>query len=154
MRISDERLTAVLTRAERRPPHAYDHNPVAGLLVEGMALSQDGHADAVRDAGTFLLDLLRANEPGTAQLTLSIAMQVLACDEAKPVDEIFCYLARAGRKDVLLGIAVHALVGGGRDRRAQEQGEREAILRALFLLLRMFEAQEEADRLDRQLQRD
>ncbi|HVM13979.1 MAG TPA: hypothetical protein VM287_06590 [Egibacteraceae bacterium] len=153
MQVSDERLTAVLTRGERRPPRAYDRNPVAGLLVESMAISHDEHADAVRDAGTFLLDLLRANEPGTAQLTLSIAMQVLACDEVKPVDEICCYLARTARKDVLLGIAVHALVGGARDRRARGQCEREVILRTLFLLLRMFEAQEEADELDRQMQR-
>lgn len=152
MLVSDERLTAVLTRGKRRPPRAYDHNPVAGLLVESMAVSHDGHGDAVRDAGTFILDLLRANDPGTPQLTLPVAMQILARDEVRPIDEVCCYLARTARKDVLLGIAVHALVGGSRDRlRTPDKRRREAVLRTLFLLLRMFEAQEEADALDRQL---
>lgn len=154
MLVSHERLTAVLTRAERRPPRAYDHNPVAGLLVESMAVGHDGHAEAVRDAGTFILDLLRANDPGTAQLTLPVAMQVLSRDEAKPVDEMCCYLARTARKDVILGIAVHALVGDSRDRHQTHiKHKREAVLRTIFLLLRMFEAQEEADALDRQLHR-
>lgn len=154
MLVSKERLTVVLTRAERRPPRAYDHNPVAGLLVESMAVDHDGHAVAVRDAGTFMLDLLRANDPATPQLTLPVAMQVLARDEVTPIDEVCCYLARTARRDVLLGIAVHAIVGESRDRRrVDDKCRREAVLRTLYLLLRMFEAQEEADALDRQLER-
>lgn len=154
MLVSEERLTTVLTRTRRRPPRAYDRNPVAGMLVESMAVSHNGHADAVRDAGTFLLDLLRANDPGTAQLTLPVAMDVLARDEVTPIDEIRYYLAKTARRDVFLGIAVPALVNrsGGR-LRTFEEGRREAVLRTLYLLLRMFEAQEEADALDRQLQR-
>lgn len=155
MPVTEERLTAAVTRVERLHPRQYERNPVAGLIVESMAVSHREHEQGVRDAGAFLLDLLCADDPDTPCLTLPVAMQVLARDEAKPSDEMRCHLADMVRRDVLLGIAVHALVGRSADRWADADGEveagRQAVLRTLFLLLRMFEAQEEADALDRQL---
>ncbi|HVM00972.1 MAG TPA: hypothetical protein VM324_16905 [Egibacteraceae bacterium] len=147
--VSEERLRVVVTRERRTPPRLYERNPVAGLIVESMAKASDRHEHAVRDAGAFLLDLLRANEPEAPCLSLPVAMRVLARDEARPMDDVCCYLSRTARQDVLLGIAVHALVGGcvGPRRRRQEHTDarREAVIRTLYLLLRMFEAQQQVD---------
>lgn len=152
MPISEERLTAVLTRPRRLHPRQYERNPVAGLIVESMAVSHRHHEQAVRDAGAFLLDLFRANDPDTPCLTLPVAMQVLQRDEARPVEELCSYLAETAKRDVLLGIAVNALVGRSVDDGGSSTDDRrEAVLRTLYLLLRMFEAQEEADELDRRL---
>lgn len=153
MPISEERLSVVLTRPQRRHPRQYERNPVAGLIVESMAVSYREHEHAVREAGAFLLDLFRANDPDTPCLTLPVAMQVLQRDEARPVAQVCTHLAEAARRDVLLGIAVNALVSRSVDGDGAADGRRDAVLRTLYLLVRMFQAQEEADALDRHLQR-
>lgn len=151
MPVSEERLTAVATHdARRSPPRVSARNPVAGLMVASLARTHREHERPIRDASAFLLDLLSANEPEGPRLTLSVGMRVLTRDEATPIEAVHRYLARATYSDVLLGIAVHGLVSRSLGVAGPPAaGRREAVTRTLFLLLRMFEAQEEVDELHR-----
>lgn len=153
MPVSEERFTDVLTTRRPRGDGLSERNPVAALLIEGMAVSHRGHEQAIREAGTFVLDLLGASEPDGCRLTLPVAMQVLSRDEARPAEEMHHYLLQTAQRDLLLGIAVHALVGQspGRWKRRHAQRRREVVIRTLYLLLRMVETQEHADDLDRQV---
>lgn len=159
MGVSEKRFNDVLTtRGRARGQGLYERNPVAMLILESMAVShrRHDHERTIRDAGLFLLDLLRVNEPGASQLTLPVAMRVLADDEAKPAEEMHHYLLQTAQRDLLLGIALHALVGGStslssRWQRRRTQREREVVIRTLYLLLRMVETQEQVDDLERQV---
>jgi hypothetical protein len=147
MRVSEERLGAVLTRGDLAVGLA-EANPVAGLIVESLAASDPEHSEGVRHAGRFFLDLVRANEPDATKLTLPVAMQTLSREELVSRHEMKEYLARIAAEDLLLGMSLDALLAGDRPVR-----ERRAVIRVLYLLIRMFEAQEEADRLDREFER-
>lgn len=153
MTVSEERFTDVITARHPRGDGLYERNPVAVLLVEGMAVSHRGHEQVIREAGTLVLDLLGGSEPGGCCLTLPVAMQVLSRDEARPAEEMHQYLLQTAQRDLLLGIAVHALVGqsAGRWKRRHTQRRREVVIRTLYLLLRMIETQQHADDLDRQV---
>jgi len=147
MRVSEERLGAVLTRGDLAVGLA-EANPVAGLIVESLAASDPEHSEGVRHAGRFFLDLVRANEPDATKLTLPVAMQTLSREELVSRHEMKEYLARIAAEDLLLGMSLDALLAGDRPVR-----ERRAVIHVLYLLIRMFEAQEEADRLDREFER-
>lgn len=151
MLVSEERLTAVAMHdARRSAPQVSARNPVASLMVSSLARTHRAHERPIREASAFLLELLSANEPEGPRLTLSVGMRVLTRDEATPIEVVHRYLARATYRDVLLGIAVHGLISrsvGVID--SPVAGRREAVTRTLFLLLRMFEAQEEVDDLHR-----
>lgn len=148
-RVSEERFTEVLGRADH-DRGLMETNPVAALLVESMAATHPDHADGVRDAGTFVLDLLRANEPATPKITLSVAMHVLSREEFTPLDDMRGYLASLAERDLLLGISAQALLAQpSRLRRRRERAEHEAVVRTLYLLLRMVETQDDTDALAR-----
>lgn len=153
MRVSEERLTAVLTRVDLARGLT-EKNPVAGLIVESIAASDPDHSDAIRHAGRFFLDLVRANEADGTTLTLPIAMQVLSREGTVSPPEMRTYLAGMSAEDLLLGIAINALLPNrtGISRKRLNR-ERDAVVRILYLLIEMFEAQEEADRLDREFER-
>ena len=151
MPVSEERLTVVATHdARRNAPQVSARNPVARLMVASLARTHREHERSIRDASAFLLDLLSANEPEGPRLTLSVGMRVLTREETTPIEDVHRYLARATYRDVLLGIAVHGLISRSLGVIGSPvAGRREAVTRALFLLLRMFEAQAEVDDLHR-----
>ena len=150
MRVSEERLTTVLARADHSQGLS-ETNPVASLIVESIAASHPDHSDAIRDTGRFFLDLVEANEEHATRLTLPVAMHVLARDERLSARAMGEYLAEVAAGDLLLGISIHALLPPTeyRTRSRRAQRERAAVTRILYLLVRMFEAQEESDSLDR-----
>lgn len=152
MHVTEERLSEVLSRRD----HAeglLKTNPVAALILESMATAHPRHADSVRHAGGFLLDLLQGSDGDPTHLSLPVAMQVLSRDEFVPLEEMQAYLGEMASRDLLLGLSAQALLAHPsrrrrRRRRQERKGEREAVTRTLYLLVRMFETQEEVDRLD------
>lgn len=149
MPVNEQQLSAVVTRPRANSVRLYERDPVAGLIVESLAASAPEHERSIRDAGTFLLDLLRVNEPDGTRLTLPVAIRVLTRDEGRPMGDVCTHLAQVARRDLLLGIAVQALAGGAARHGSERRHHREAVTRALYLLIRMFEVQEEVDALHR-----
>lgn len=149
MRISEERLSKVLTRGDHGRG-LIERNPVAALIVEAMAAAHLKHGDEVKAAGALFCDLVGANEDDATRLSLPVAIQVLNRDEAVPVGRMRAHLAELAGRDLLLGMSVHALFGGsGIGKRRRHHRDRDAVVRTIYLLVRMFEAQEEADELER-----
>lgn len=147
MRVSEERLSAVLTRADLAAGLT-EANPVAALIVESLAASDAEHSEAIRHAGRFFLDLVRANEEDATTLTLPIAMQTLTGTQSVSQQEMRAYLGAIAARDLLLGMSLGALLPCRHASR-----ETAGVVHILYLLVRMFEAQEEADRLDREFER-
>lgn len=153
MHVTDERLSELLARGgpDRRQSET---NPVAALIVESMAATHPEHAGRVREAGHFLCDLLWSPDGGTAPaLTLSVAMHTFLREEHTTPPEMRAHLARATDRDLLLGLCTHALLSRSRVRRRSRRTAREteAVLRTLYLVVRMHETQEETDALERAL---
>lgn len=148
IRISEERLDRVLARREHHRG-LNDHNPVAGLVLEGMAEVRPEYAEEIRYAGAFLLDLLGANDGGAPRLSLPIAMQVLSAEETKPPERMGAELTQIAGEDVLLRLAIDALTRySDVKERVRDPDESRAVVLILYLLLRMVDAQAEADALD------
>lgn len=153
MRVSEERLTTVLTQSA--PPFDLArYDPVAALVLESMAAARTLHSDEIRHAGSFLLAVLGAAEPDATRLSIPIAMQVLAREEGVSPARARAFLGEAGDGDPLLRLSIDALtwrsITSGRRRRPDEV---EAVAQVIYLLLRMFGSQEEADALDEALER-
>lgn len=148
MQVTEERLSLVLARRDHT--RGLDRNPVALLVLESMAASRAGHSGPIRKAGLFLLDLIGANEPDATVLTLPVAMQILRSEESIPAEAMRARLLEAGGRDLLLGLSLQALLGEPALRRKQHE-RRDPVVRTLYLLIRMFEAQEETDALERAL---
>lgn len=154
MHVTEERLGRVLTAG---PPgvHLSDTNPVAALIVESMAATHPEHADRVREAGRFLCDLLWPSDSGPGlTLTLPVAMHTFVREEHTTPAQMRSHLAQTTHRDVLLGLSAYALLTPPRRglRRYGRSGrETEAVLRTLYVLLRMYETQEETDTLERAL---
>lgn len=143
MRVSEQRLTAVLTSVE---PHVIDNDPAAGVIVEHLVASDPACAAVIRDTATFLLDLLRP-DPDAAPLALFAATDVLAREASCTVDDMRDHLATMSRTDLLLAMSVQSLLATtpGYDT------EVAAILRTAYNLIKICEAQEEVDTLERAL---
>lgn len=153
MHVTEERLSQVLTAG---PPglHLSDRNPVAALIVESMAATHPEHGDRVRQAGRFLCDLLWPPGPTSGPaLTLPVAMHTFVREEHTTPAEMRAHLARTMRRDTLLGLSAHALLTPpqGLRRSGRSARETEAVLRTLYVLMRMYETQEETDALERAL---
>lgn len=152
MHVTDERLTAVLTRSGDRNAQLRKASPVAALVLETMAAAHPGDADSIRDAGLWLLDLLGGTDEGGLPLRPAVAMQVLTREELTSSEEMRSYLDKVASRDLLLGISTSALLSkpsfGRRRRRARRSEDtQQAALRTVYLLVRMIEAQEEVDAL-------
>ena len=148
MRVTEERLSAALSRNDHEH-RLLESNPVAALIVESMAASHPSCSQEIRQAGNFFLDVIGANERDATRLTLPVAMQVLARDEPTPLAEMRSSLAEIGERDLLLGLSIQALLPrSGLRKRRRSQREREAVVRTLYLLVGMFETQEEIDALE------
>lgn len=151
--VTEERLSQVLTTGSPGL-HLADTNPVAALIVESMAATHAEHGDRVRDAGRFLCDLLWPPDPEAGPtLTLPVAMHTFVREEYTTLPEMRAHLARTTDRDVLLGLSTHALLTPPRGLRRYGRSARgtEAVLRTLYVLIRMYEAQEETNALERAL---
>lgn len=153
MHVTEERLGKVLTAG---PPgmHLSDTNPVAALIVESMAATHPEHADRVRDAGRFLCELLWPSDSELGpMLTLPVAMHTFVREEYTTPAEMRAHLAQTTHRDLLLGLSAHALLTPPRALRryGRSARETEAVLRTLYVLVRMHETQEETDTLERAL---
>lgn len=156
MKITEERLSEVLGRAEPGA-HLADAHPAAALIVESAAAADPQYADGVREAGRFLCDLLWPPDgSGGPTLTLPVAMHTYAREEHTAPADMWAHLGQTSRSDPLLGLATQALLRqpSGSRRRRQPPGdlEREAVLRAVYLLVRMYENQESTEALERALE--
>ncbi len=148
MRVTEERLGAALSRNDHEH-RLLESNPVAALIIESMAASHPSCSQEVRQAGNFFLDIIGANERDGTRLTLPVAMQVLARDDAIPLAQMRSSLAEITERDLLLGLSIQALLPrSGLRKRRRNQREREAVVRTLYLLVGMFETQEEIDALE------
>lgn len=153
MRVSEERLTTVLTRSDTSS-HTLETNPVGGLIVESIAAACPDHATAVRRVGEVFLDLVRTNDEDAIRLSLPVVTQVLSQEEMLPVTDMRVYLAEVAARDYLfLGLCIHALLPQSEVTSQGSAAERDAVVRVLYLLVRMFETQEEADALDADFER-
>lgn len=151
MRITEDRLTEVLVGDEPRHRPA-DANPVAAMIVESTAATYPQHAARIRRAGRFLCELLRPADSDTPTLTLPVAMHTFVREEHTSTQQMRAYLARTTHRDPLLGLSAHALLAQPRRRACERRtGENEAVLRTVYLLVRMHEIQEETDALERAL---
>lgn len=153
MQVTEERLGKALTSG-RPGAHLSDTNPVAALIVESMAATHPEHADRVRHAGRFLCDLLWPSDGGHGpMLTLPVAMHTFLREEHTTPERMRAHLAQTTHRDVLLGLSTHALLTSPRGLRryGRNARETEAVLRTLYVLLRMHESQEETDVLERAL---
>ncbi|MDQ5874869.1 MAG: hypothetical protein M3526_05750, partial [Actinomycetota bacterium] len=102
--------------------------------------------------GDFFLSLVRANDENAIQLTSPVATQVLASDEGLSPTMMRYHLAEVAARDVLLSLSIHALLPPIYINRGSHlQSEQDAVVRVLYLLVRMLQAQEEADDLNRAL---
>lgn len=146
VRIGDTRLSKLLCDGPSR-----QRNPVAALVVESAAASHPEHADAVRDAGNFLCELLwPAGEEGPG-LTLPVVAHTFVREQHTPAETMRAHLARVAQQDLLLSLSATALLRRPADRRhpGHTTAEAEPVLRTVYLLVRMAEAQEEVDALER-----
>lgn len=153
MRVTERRLSEALT-ADEPGSRLSETNPVAALIIESAAATYPEHAEQVREAGRFLCDLLGSPEAGGApKLTAPVAINTYNREEHTRAEQMRAHLARATHRDLLLGLATHALLSRSLDHRLNdpETNEGEAVLRTLYLLVRMFETQEETDALERAL---
>lgn len=150
MRISEERLSEVLVGGGPRSDF-FHGNPVAALVVESAAAGHPGQAEEVREAGRMLCELLWPPDGGGLTLTLPVAMHTFLREEDTPPETMRAHLAQTAERDLLLSLAATALLrqpATGR-RRGQRDGDRHAVLRTVYLLVRMCETQEETDALER-----
>lgn len=153
MDVTEERLGEVLVRGEAGT-HLSRTSPVAALIVESMAATHPEHTERIREAGHFLCDLLwPPDSDGEPALTLSVAMHTFLREEHTSPAQMRGHLAKTTHRDLLLGLSAHALLSRPRAPRRYGRGAREteAVLRTLYLLLRMHETQEETDALERAL---
>lgn len=155
MRVTEDRLTEVLVRQEPGR-HLAETNPVAEMLVESTAATYPLHAERIRHAGRFFCELLCPGDGGAATLTLPVVSHTFVREEHTTEAQMRAHLARITHRDLLLGLAAHAVLrpsrpGRGRDRLGRDPGECEAVLRTVYLLVRMHEIQEETDALERAL---
>lgn len=145
MPVSEQGLSAAATgRATTAHPAAPSRNPVACLVVERVAQDAAPHAQAVREAGALLLDLLRTDAPAGPRLTVPVAMGVLVRNATRPVGDAHAHLAHVMARDPLLTIGVYGIASRTLTR-AADPARSDAVLRALSLLVRMVEAQAEVD---------
>lgn len=150
MRISEERLSDALGRTTRGVPLG-DAHPVAAMLVESIAMAEPEHADDVRSAGRFLCELLWPGDgrEGPA-LTLPVATHTYVREENTTPEEMRAHLGQTTGSDLLLGLATQALLRPPLGERAAcGAGQRDAVLRVVYLLVRMYENQESTDALER-----
>jgi len=151
MRVTEERLTMLLTHAGAAD-ESHDENPVGALVVDSIAAADPSHSKAIKATGDFFLSLVRANDENAIQLTSPVATQVLASDEGLSPTMMRYHLAEVAARDVLLSLSIHALLPPIYINRGSHlQSEQDAVVRVLYLLVRMLQAQEEADDLNRAL---
>lgn len=147
MRVTEAHLAEMLAGSEPARDLASD-DPVAALLVESLATTESEHAEQVREAGRSLCALVRSTEGARVQLNVSLALHTLVREQLTPPERMWSHLAATAERDVLLGLSAQALLRGGQARARRSPAEHQAVLRTLFLLVRAFEAQEEADTLE------
>lgn len=151
MRVTEHRLTQALV-CEEPGRHLSETNPVAAMIVESSAATHPEHAERIRTAGRFLCDLLRPGDGDAAALTLPVAMHTFVQEEHATPAQMRRHLAQTTDRDLLLGLAAHALLAQSRQRDRREAAEEdEAVLRTVYLLVRMHEVQEEIDTLEHAL---
>lgn len=151
MHLSDTRLAEVLGR-EDRGAQVVGASPVAAFVVESFAAIHPAHAEPVREAVAFLCDLLGSHDDGgTPPLTAPIATHVLSREQHTSTATVQRHLAQLPDRDLLLGVAVHAVLRRPVEEptRRRDPEEHEAVGHALYLLLRMHEVQEDACALER-----
>jgi hypothetical protein len=145
MEVTEERLGEVLARGEPGAHLSSGSNAVPSLVVESMAATHPEHAERIREAGHFLCGLLWAHDgDGDPTLTLSVAMHTFLREERTTPARMRAHLSRTTHRDLLLGLSAHALLSQRRGPRRYGRGAREteAVLRTLYLLVRMYETQE------------
>jgi hypothetical protein len=152
MPITDDRLSELLVRREPGSDLA-DRNPVAALVVESAAATHPERAEEIREAGRFLCELLWPPDDEAPTLTLPVAMHTFVREEHTPPEEMRRHLVRTTDSDLLLGLSASALL---RQPRVHRRGRRmphgdAAVLRTLYLLVRMHETQAEITALERAL---
>jgi hypothetical protein len=151
MHLSETRLGDVLNHEDRAAQVA-DGSPVAALVVESLAAIHPEHAEAVRDAAWFLCALLDSHDQnGTAALRAPIATHTFSAERHTSAETMQRHLAQLPERDLLLGVAAQALLRRPVDEptRQRSQAEHDAVRHALYLLLRMFETQEDSEALER-----
>lgn len=153
MSITESRLSELLAGREPVSDPA-DRNPVAALVVESAASTHPERAEEIREAGRFLCELLWPPDAETPALTLTVAMHTFVRDEHTPPDEMRRHLVRTTDSDPLLGLSASALLRQPRVHRLGRRMPRgdAAVLRTLYLLVRMHETQQETDALERALE--
>lgn len=150
-RVTEHRLTEALVR-ERPGRRLADTNPIAAMIVESSAATHPEQAERIRTAGRFLCDLLRPGDGDATALTLPVAMHTFVREEHTTPAQMRRHLAQTTARDLLLGVAAHALLAQPRPRDRREAGEEsEPVLRTVYLLVRMHEVQEEIDTLEHAL---
>lgn len=151
MKLTDQRLGEVLARSDhvRQLPEV---NPVLWLFIGELARTWPRYSDEVRDAGAFLADLIRANEPGVARVGVPTATRVLAEIETDRGRSAYTYLAAITHDDLLLRLSVDALLAySDRSRRRRSKPERDAVAVTLYVLLKMVREETEVEQLERAL---
>lgn len=144
MEVSEERLDKVasgtLSLGELPSLHPLVHE----------ALEEVGApVEAYRAAATLALVLDRGGDDDG--LRLSVAAGVLHHVASLSAAAIRERLSDAACRNVLLGIVCEALAGWGSGGVPREDADRRAVERCLYLVLRMFETQDEVDVLEQRL---
>lgn len=150
MWVTDDRLTEALVRGQPGS-HLAETNPVAALIVESTATTYPQHAGRIRSAGRFLCDLLHPPGTGAPTLTLPVAMHTFVREEHTSAQQMRAHLGRTTHWDLLLGLSACALLACPRRHGRPAAGEADAVLRMVYLLVRMHEIQEETNELEQAL---
>jgi hypothetical protein len=151
MQLTDERLGEVLNRQEHIGGLP-EINPVLWGSLQELAATQPKYRDEILAAGSFMLDLLGMNEPGSMRVGLPTAVRVLAEMEYEEDRLVHRVLFDVGTSDVLLRMCIDALVAySDRSRRVRPRRERDAVAVALFVLVKMIRDQLEAGVLEEAL---
>lgn len=156
MRVTEERLSEMLARTEHVKTLSRA-NPVAVLIVEALAASEPEHRQTIREVGACLLGLLGSSGDTGPALSYPVALQVLMTHDRTEPGDMRAHLARLVGDDLLLGVSAQALLSRPVLRRRRtprrSRAEQDAALKVVYLLVRMFQAQEEVDELNQTLRR-
>lgn len=99
-------------------------------------------------AAQVLVRLLDLHCPGVTRVQLHVAAVVLEDVRGLPAELVRRRIRELGLADHLLGLVTQALAGHRLDGRPREELERQEVERALYLVTRLIEAQEEVDGLE------
>lgn len=149
MQVSEERLGQVVTVG----CSAGDLSATNALILEALAelARVTSSPEEASRAGALFATLLGLDEPGAAQVRLSVAARALDEVSVLPPDAVRQGLREAACQDPLFGMVCETIAAYRLEGRPRDDEEREAVEHALYLVVRMVTAQEEVDALEDRL---